>query len=196
MKEVTKEKFLSTTRWYHGTIAKHAESIISNGVNAEINKNTPLDFGSGFYLAMDKDWATKYVRSQLTMIDNDLQIDADDGYVLEFEFSPKLYISSVDFMFFEKMNTEFADFVFDNRMNYDSITYKNTYDIVGGPMSDGKQLEDFLKYKLNQISKRELYERLLEPKEDWQMVLRTQSLCNELKLTKIYNLEGAEINVD
>lgn len=53
-----------------------------------------------------------------------------------------------------------------------------------------------MEYELHRITKGELFERLLEPKEDWQLLIHSQELCNQLKLTRIFNVRGEEIDVN
>ena len=97
------------------------------------------------------------------------------------------------------LDYEFAKFVFQNRRYYKYHIFSkcvHSYDMIGGPMSDGKQIDDFLEYELHRITKGELFERLLEPKEDWQLLLHNQELCGALVLNKIYNMKGDEIDVN
>ena len=194
----TKDTFYSNTKWYHATSTDFAFSIISKGVLAEINKTKPLDFGYGFYLTPNKEWACKYLTEQLHVTENDASVDVNDGYILEFEFVPKNYEQSHKTKFFDGLNNQFAKFVFRNRMYYKYHIFSkcvHKYDFVAGPMSDGKQLNDFLEYQLHKISKKQLFERLLKPNEDWQLLLHSQELCDKLKLVKVYNTKGDEVDV-
>ena len=61
-------------------------------------------------------------------------------------------------------------------------------------MSDGKQIDDFTDYALKRITKGELLERLMLPKENWQLLIHNQKLCNALTITGIYNLKGERVD--
>lgn len=197
MKEWTQFDFFENNIWYHATTARNAEKILENGVIADINKNSQLDFGYGFYLCPNFEWAKNYLYGQLGLVDDDELIEPNDGYILEFDFKPNDFIEGKRIKFFDALNEEVAKFIFKNRMyyKYHLITHcVHNYALVGGPMSDGNQLDDFLDYKLHRITKGELFERLLLPKEDWQLLVHSQEICNALKVKKIYNLKGEEVH--
>ena len=199
MKPWKEIEFWENTTWYHATQAGFAKSIIKNGVIANINNNKPLDFGYGFYLTPNKEWATNYLIEQTAVLEGDNAIEENRGYILEFSFCPREYIGEFEYRFFEKLDYEFAKFVFQNRRYYKYHIFSkcvHSYELIGGPMSDGKQIDDFLEYELHRITKGELFERLLEPKEDWQLLLHNQELCGALVLNKIYNMKGDEIDVN
>lgn len=95
------------------------------------------------------------------------------------------------------LNNEFAEFVFRNRNNYKYHIFTkcvHSYDFIGGPMSDGKQIDDFTDYALKRITKGEFLERLMRPKENWQLLIHNQKLCNALTITGIYNLKGERVD--
>lgn len=196
---MTKEEFYKNRIWYHATTKTSVKAILSKGVLAKININVPLDFGNGFYLCPNFSWCQKYIKSLLDITDDDIEIHSDDGYILEFEFCPKEYEKTHRNIFWEDLDKKFAKFVFKNRMYYKYHFIRHcvhNYDFVGGPMSDGKQIDDFNEYILHRITKGELYERLLIPKEDWQLLLHSQKMCDKVKLKKIYNLKGDEVDVE
>lgn len=187
------EDFLKVNTWYHGTTAYGLEHILKVGVDAKYNKKrTPLDFGYGFYLCPTYEWSLNYAKALLELTDDDLDVKSNEGYVVEYEFVPIKYAKD-NYKFFSGMDETFAKFVFDNRIKYKYHILTgcvHSYDFVCGPMSDGNQINDFNDYKLNRISKGELLERLMQPKEDWQLLLHKQYLCDELKIKAIYNLKG------
>lgn len=191
----SKEDFISISKWYHGTTKLGAKNVIKH-VDAHFNHNNALDFGWGFYLCPQKEWALNYINNILNTVDEDTKIEDNDGYVIEFEFVPKEYVDDYNFMFYDSLNSEFAEFVFRNREYYKYHLFTqciHKYDYIGGPMSDGKQLNDFHEYHTRHITKEELYKRLLLPKESWQLSLHSQSLCDKLKVTGIYNLKGERV---
>lgn len=198
MKQWTEDEYLSNNIWYHATQANYARAIIKNGIIANINKNKPLDFGYGFYLTENKQWAMKYLKEQLLISEDDATPDVNDGYILEFHFVPREHCEAFKHRFFSYLDNEFAQFVFRNRKYYKYHIFTkcaHRYDMIAGPMSDGNQIDDFLDYELGRITKGELYEKLLLPKEDWQLVLHNQKLCDKLILAKVYNLKGDEVDV-
>lgn len=198
MNQWNEEDFFANKIWYHATTAGAAKSIIHSGIKAGINKSKALDFGYGFYLCPSFDWAKKYINNQLLMVDEDGIINSRQGYVLQFEVDLRKEKEDVKKLFFSQRSQNFARFVFRNREYYKFCLLTHcvhNFDVVGGPMSDGNQIIDFERYHLHQISKRELLRRLAEPKEDWQLVLHSQRICDRIKLKAAYDLEGDEVDV-
>lgn len=192
MKQWQETEFFQNTTWYHATTRDSAINIIKKGVCATINKGKELDFGYGFYVTPNKEWAHNYLVNQLLVSDEDNVIEPDDGYVLQFEFDPAKYIRQYKIKFIDKLDTKFAKYVYFNRMHPHLSYILSHYDMMGGPMSDGKQLDDFTNYKLGRITKGELFDELLKPKEDWQLVLRNQAICDTLRVRKAFNTKGEE----
>lgn len=182
MKQWSEREFLQQDIWYHATEDFYVKDILKDGVIADINADVELDFGFGFYLTPSFDWAKKY----------------SEGYsaprILEYHFTPEsLLESDSTYKFFGELNTEFAEFVFNNRMYFEKYDSKcvHTYDFVGGVMSDGNQPVDFERFRNGLISKEELFRRICIPKEDWQIVIHSQTMCNKLKKPfAIHDLKG------
>ena len=188
MKQMTKEEFMNHDKWYHTTDLWAFQNIIKNGIQANINSDVPTDFGYGFYLCPTIEWSEKYAKS------------FPQGIIIEFNFTPIDLMSGhsdKEYEYFEHLNYEFADFVFANRkfyLNYPSKCVHN-YLIVGGVMSDGEQINDFAEYDNNLISKEELYRRLLLPKEDWQLLIHSQEICNLIRPVSAFDLGGNRYDV-
>ncbi len=188
MKMWTKEEFVNHDVWYHATEDVFFSKILSEGIIANINADTPTDFGFGLYLCPSLEWARKYAKA------------FRHGIIIEFHFSPLELIknhSELKYQFYGELNNEFADFVFDNRKHYSEHLTKCVHDycFVGGVMSDGQQISDFREYDNKLIDKQELYRRLLEPKEDWQLLLHSQELCDLIKPYDAFDLGGVHYDV-
>ena len=186
MRQWKEHEFLSCNRWYHATSKKFFDKIIHDGIKADINRHSELDFGYGFYLAENSDWAEKYAKG------------FDDGRIIEFHFRPvDILGEDKNYRFFGKLDEEFAEFVFLNRMyfsdNADDCVH--SYDLVAGVMSDGTQATDFEEFRDGDISKSELFGRLLLPKEDWQISIHSQLLCDQIIPCRAYDLKGGEYDV-
>lgn len=194
MRKWDMESFLSQTRWFHGTRREYAVNIIIDGPKAGINNHKPSDFGKGFYLCPNRDWSIKYARGLLTATDEDTIVDDNDGIVLEFYFDPRDYIN-FKYKYFDAMTPEYAKFVYHN-WKHPYIPHINRFNsFIFGPMTDGRQLYLMTALKNNEIDKSTVLKELMNPKEDWQLTLKSQKLCNQLKLVKTYNLKGDEVYV-
>ena len=66
----------------------------------------------------------------------------------------------------------------------------HNYDFVFGVMSDGNQPLDFEEFRQGFITKKELYRRICLPKEDWQLMIHSQSICDTIKPVLIHDLSG------
>ncbi len=186
MEKWTEKDFLSHNRWFHATSARFFDSIIHQGIIANINRDTELDFGYGFYLAANPKWAEKYAKG------------FEDARIIEFHFRPiDILQGNPNYKFFGALNEEFADFVFSNRMFIATSEREcaHDYDLVAGVMSDGSQVVDFEEFRDKEISKSELYRRLLLPREDWQIAIHSQELCNHIFPFRAYDLKGGEYDV-
>ncbi len=180
------QDFLTNDKWYHATSAKFFRKIVKNGIIADINRNTELDFGYGFYLAASLSWAQKYAKG------------FDDARIIEFHFRPvDILKGSKNYRYFDTLDEEFAEFVFSNRMYYSESTDNciHTYDLVAGVMSDGTQATDFEEFRDGEITKQELFRRLLLPREDWQIAIHSQKLCNLLVPVRAFDLKGGDYDV-
>lgn len=185
-------KFFSNTQWYHATPYWNAEKLLG-GVKVDVNKGMSLDFGYGFYLCPDRSWTMNYIRNMTQDLIG--SYDSNNGIIVQYEFSPIDYINNgASYKFFKKQDIEYAEFVINNRVFFD--TYDFNYDFVAGLMLTEKQILSVKRYFDKQISKEDAIRDILtQTSEDWQMLLHAQTICNELKPYKIYNLEGDELNV-
>lgn len=197
METWNKQEFLENSIWYHGTSIYGLRSILRNGLSAKFNAKNRLDFGYGVYFTPNEQWTREYV-TRITRADQDFSED-EMGVIIVFHFRPiDLGVSYDHIPFFAKLDDTFCDFVFRNRMytRYHPITHSvHHYPIVAGVMSDGNQDNDFAEYENHVISKKELYRRLKIPKEDWQLTIHKQALCNKIKPFAAYNLKGDEFDV-
>lgn len=186
MNKWTEYEFLHHDIWYHATSEVYFKRILEKGIIADCNKGSELDFGFGFYLTPSLEWVKKYAQG------------FNNPRIIEFHFEPiHLLNGSDNYCFWENLNDSFADFVFDNRMNFQNTSSLcvHNYLLVGGVMSDGQQVTDFIEYRKGEISKEELYRRLCIPKEDWQLMIHDQELCNAIKPCSAFDLEGGIYDV-
>lgn len=182
---MTKQEFLEQKIWYHATDLSHFNSLM-NGIDSEINRGDELDFGYGFYLCPNIEWVKKYANQ------------FSEEVIFEFHFCvADLIKKGYNFIYFGELNNEFADFVYNNRtkfMNYPAECVHD-FDMVGGVMSDGRQAVDFELFRQESIDKEELYRRLLLPKEDWQLLIHSQDICDLLEPIDAYNKGGVHYDV-
>ena len=200
MKLWTKEEFFLNNRWFHATTKYGAARIIREGVKVKVNKNNPLDFGYGFYMTPDYDWAQKYLNETLLIdVENSEKDNGVNGIVFEFGIQPSVYAKGSNVKFFSKLDNEFAKFVVKNRIDYSKHIFTkcvHNYDMVGGPMSDGNQDDAINSYFQGRITLGELYEQILIPKESWQLLIHRQYIANELRWVRLFNEKGDEVNAD
>ena len=195
MKQWSKEKFLSENTWFHGTLRVYAIDMIVNGINAYKNRNTPSDFGRGLYLCPNEEWALSYATQRVKDRIESVELEPNDGVVIQFEFLPYDYVGRFGLKYYSGMTKEFAKDVFFN-WRHPAIPYpKRWHDMIFGPMTDGKQMQLMAKFKNHEISKTDVIKELLKPKEDWQLLIRSQILCNELKVVRTFNLKGDDVDV-
>ncbi len=186
MKKWTEQDFMSNGIWYHATSEKFFKKIINEGILANVNRESELDFGYGFYLASNIQWSQKYAEG------------FEEARILVFNFRPvDILKGNSNYRFFGELDEEFAEFVFGNRMYYSECEDNcfHNYDIVAGVMSDGQQSTDFEEYRNKEISKEELFRRLLMPREDWQIAIHSQALCNMIVPSRAFDLKGGEHDV-
>ena len=177
-----RDEFVENEIWFHATSATHVEKILT-GVIADINKTSALDFGYGLYLTPSFEWAKKYIAG----------LEYENPKIIEFHFKPLDFINQgASFRFFDTLNDEFADFIFENRINYRNYETMcvHNYAMVGGVMSDGNILKDFYEFKHGKIDKIELYRRICQPREDWQICIHSQDLCDQLHPFLIHDGKG------
>ena len=190
----TEETFLSQKRWFHGTKKEYAVDIIVNGPNVNKNRHNPSDFGKGLYLCPNKEWSLSYIKKRFAITDEDGIIEDNDGIVIEFYFEPLRFLN-YRHKCFDAMSEDFAKTVYNNWRHPIIPHFSNFNSFIFGPMSDGKQLYLMTALKNHEMSRTEVMKELLLPKEDWQLVIKNQNICNQLKIVKTYNLKGDEVHV-
>lgn len=174
--------------WYHGTSIENSESIIDNGVIANFNIGSSLDFGSGFYMTDSLESANNYISRVPIVMENGEMSQRKSWCVIEFSFNPLSIIINnpeVNYCMFPKHDESFARFVLDNRCNNVYNEKPHRYDIIWGVMSDNRPDEVVLSYKDGSISYEEAIEKLQKPNSMKQLFVGNQSLCDMLQVVSI-----------
>lgn len=180
---------LNRDLWYHGTTIANAENISKNGVIADYNLGSELDFGPGFYLTDTYERAASYIsRSPIITLDGNIQL-RENWAVITFQFNPftLLFSDNTKYKYFNfsKHNDEFAEFVFRNRM-YNTYKEKpHPYDIIWGVMSDNNPFELIQKYRMGTLNYKCVIDELKKSNSMRQLFIGVQSICNMLKLQEI-----------
>lgn len=190
------EKELKSTKWYHAAKRRYLESI-SKKIDVKINKDIQTDFGYGFYLSNVFEGVRSYIESyrkkqefKLNGLADEIE---DEGIIIEFEYDQLFEVFSE-----EKYNTtvfpfhdlDFALFVFENR--YYIGEERNDFDAVFGVQSHKFPVEMIDEFKTGQIKLGEVFLQLMEEGGFNQLVLRNPTLCDRLKLTKVYWSKSGE----
>lgn len=182
--------------FYHGTLNRHAISIMNWGVSARINAFYELDFGSGFYISDSKKFA-KYHANELH---KNCIIPSQDEFldlpvIMELEINLPGFLRDYTSQIFKFKTWSFLKYVFTCRINCDDIKHPCfSKDIVCGPMADGN-LTDSISYynkKPSKFRKLVVYWNFLlpHPKYRTQVVLRNQEICDTIKIRKITTTKG------
>lgn len=143
-------KILSSNKWYHATTLSNYKNIRINGIIADYNRGTELDFGFGFYLTTTEKLAENYISRIPTMKEED-----DKKVIMEYIFKPIDWFESdlYNTAIFDKFDDDFASFVFKNRTESKTNIQRHNYDVVYGVMSDSAPTMLLVKYRANEIDK-------------------------------------------
>ena len=181
---------------YHGTTILAFESIISKGILADINENTELDYGKGFYASFPED--ISYAKAHAKNVTRDvlgIQNLKRNAVLIKIEIDEKCFC---DEFVFEKKNGKWVDFVFDTRYNYlnENIPYK----IIIGPMADGAVDSLMQVYKKNENNRSQIMNKLLKHIIKFcyrlpfnmhrQIVIKDQAICNKIEIVRATTLKG------
>jgi len=195
-------KYLNNTKWYHATTLDNWDSICTQGILVDFNKDTSdaLDFGYGFYLTPTQERAESYITNLLKA-----GVLAEDKtpIILEFElnvlelFEDNTYNAKI----LNAYDDEFAIFIFENRTENKRGICQHDFDIIFGVMSDRIPMQVIADYKMNKITKDEAIELLKKPTSMKQLSLHNQDICDIMQLNKAYMLdnetsERRELNID
>lgn len=181
---------LNKEKWYHGTTEDAYLSMLEQGVRADYNYGSQLDFGMGFYLTDSLNSASNYI-SRVPVLDDTATsfMERKEWCVVEFEFNPfKLLFESENsytYHNFAKHDDDFAKFVFENRLYNVYNEHPHGYDIIWGVMSDSVPPEVLLSYLNKQITYDEAIEKLQKPQSMKQLFIGTQSICDMLRISNV-----------
>ena len=175
--------------FYHGTSLNGWNNIRKKGINADINKNTELDFGKGFYASYPED--ISYAKKHALKVTREILGKKDitsNAVIIEFEIDESLFENVLTFT---KKDHNFLDFVFNTRLNY--LNEDIMHDVVSGPMADGTVDSLMSFYICHKSSITAFIVKLcywLPFNMHKQIVFKTQSLCDNINIISVKNLKG------
>ena len=174
---------------YHGTTLVAWENIRQNGVIADINANTELDFGKGFYASFPKDRKYAVKHALVAAKENFKRAEIKENTVLiKLEIDENLFKNK---LVFNKRNKKFIDFVFDTRKNY--LNENLPYDVIIGFMADGTVdilMSFYLEHENALTAKFVKWCYKLPFNLHRQIVIKSQELCDKITILEVTNLKG------
>ena len=179
------ERILFSDSWYHATTKSNFENILAQGVVADHNRYSELDFGYGFYLTTSGELAESYISR---LFSKQGPVLLDPPVIMEYEMNPLEWFQSDRFKcaVFPAFDDDFAEFVFLNRRNCDAGIQIHDYDVIYGVMSDSAPTKLLLEYRAGEISSEVVIEGLKKSNRMKQISLHSQALCDIIKLKKAY----------
>lgn len=185
---------LNRDLWYHGTTIANAENISRNGVIADYNLGSELDFGPGFYLTDTYARAASYISRSPIILPNGSLENLASWAIIEFKINPytMLFQSQYNFSYynFPKHNEDFAKFVLQNRTTNCYNQNPHKYDLVWGVMSDNHPNKIVYDYNQGVLSYEESIKLLQKSNSMKQLFLGNQSLCDKLIINNIFTKEA------
>lgn len=177
--------------FYHGTSIIAVDNIL-RGIDSTINAKTELDYGQGFYGSLEKDF--QYARKHAVKVTKDSlgrKNVLENAVIVKCEIDDKLFKNP---KYITKRDDEFIEFVFQTRKNY--LCENIPYDFIEGPMADGNvdSLMTFYKKHQKELAKRWVkFCYKLPFNLHTQIVIKSQELCDKIKIVEIKNLKGGII---
>lgn len=181
------KNILSSTRWFHATTKSSFENILAQGVVADYNRYSELDFGYGFYLTTTEKLAESYISKLLSWADS----TDDPPVIMEFEMNPLEWFLNDEYStaVFPAFDDSFAEFVFNNRMNSSTGKQFHDYDAIYGVMSDSVPTKLLLQFRAGEISYEAVIDGLKKSNSMKQISLHSQYLCDIIKLKRAYQYD-------
>lgn len=180
---------LNQDLWYHGTTIESAENIAKNGVIANYNLGTELDFGPGFYMTDTFQRASSFISRVPIITQDGIRLTRQNWAVVVFMFNPITLLYSSDTIYsyrnFPNHNDEFANFVLSNRMNNAYNENPHNYDLIWGVMSDNNPSKIISDYKEHLINRETAISQLKKSNSMRQLYISNQNICNSLKVQEI-----------
>lgn len=164
---------VDSTLLYHGTHGRYAKRIFDEGLHLMCSK-PKLDFGPGFYTAVDYNLAveTACVRVGRYNMKVEDKRKQDIPVVLTFDFKEK-NIFGLRMLEFPSQSEDWCRFVLANRINTTSIysdylhNRDGAYDIVRGPVADSKLSQVVLEIDKRELSLNEVPILVIQPQYGW-----------------------------
>lgn len=177
--------------FFHGTSIVAMNSILKK-IDPNINANTELDYGKGFYGSLEKD--IKYAKRHAIKVTKD---SLGRKHCLENAILVKCELDESQAKnpkYILKRDDSFIDFVFETRQNY--LVEDLSFDYIKGPMADGNvdSLMSFYKRHTNNFVKKYVkwcYKLPFNKHE--QIVVKSQELCDLIRIIEIRNMKGGII---
>lgn len=181
------KNILSSTHWFHATTKSSFENILAQGVVADYNRYSELDFGYGFYLTTTEKLAESYISKLLSWADS----TDDPPVIMEFEMNPLEWFLNAEYStaVFPAFDDSFAEFVFNNRMNSSTGKQFHDYDAIYGVMSDSVPTKLLLQFRGGEISYEAVIDGLKKSNSMKQISLHSQHLCDIIKLKRAYQYD-------
>lgn len=174
---------------YHGTSIAAWENINKHGILADLNKETELDFGFGFYVSRKEDIG--YAKAHAKKVAKDAFGRTNlyrNAVVVKMELDETLIDSKLEF---QNKDNDFIDFIFNTRMNYKNENLQ--FDVIVGPMADGAvdyAMSIYRKFPCRLVKCLVKLNYMLPFNNHRQMVIKNQALCNSIQVKEVKNLRG------
>ncbi|MBC1235493.1 DUF3990 domain-containing protein [Listeria booriae] len=169
---------------YHGTTMNCAKSIQTK-IKFELCRDR-TDFGKGFYLTTNfnqaKNWAIRQYNNEMKKGNV-----TNTPVVVAFDFKEMEAYNICSIKEFIAVNEEWSDFVYNERK--DGINRIHKFDIVKGPLADGKTLTVTKKRKRGRINSDEyLKEIKSRKKHENQISFHTDKSLEFLKFKEVHDI--------
>ena len=177
---------------YHGTLDRYADSIKRDGIILSKSKKF-LDFGPGFYLTEDYNFACETAKRRSFKNNQFPKNEKSFPAVIKLKYNPSICCFSRQFLSPDK---EWGTFIYNNRHKNEKALICNLglclhnragiYDIVSGPIADGNVIAYF---DTKVIGMTETILNNISPKKDdpFQVSFHTETAITALEFLS-YNI--------
>lgn len=187
------EYFKGIKLWYHGTTSAYM-NVFDRTLASKSKKNR--DFGTGFYLAGNKDQAIAWAERKANTF-NDANYDSFSVMPMVLTCKVQIYGTTNDYKFKNFGSTfsqELLDYLVFNRLDRGSSSVFDVFDVVFGLVADGTKLDETLAlYKSGKLSFEEAKSKIEFEKFQAQLCIKNQDLLDS-DYFKINSKELIKIN--
>lgn len=166
-------------------------NLRKNGIIADYNRGSELDFGYGFYLTTTAELAERYI-SRLWGWQAD-RAPLQELVIMEYDMTPLVWFEDPQYnaIAFPAFDDVFAEFVFFNRTENANGSQQHNYDVIYGVMSDSVPTALLLQYRAGEITKEDVLAGLKKSNSMKQISLHSQQLCDIITLRRAYTYDPA-----